>query len=109
MPYTTRHGFGYSVFEYAEDGISTEMRTYVATDAPIKFFLIKLRNTSGRPRRVSVTGAFDLVLGTHRPANLPHVVTEVDPKSGALLARNPYNSDFGERVTFLTPAKRSAR
>jgi cyclic beta-1,2-glucan synthetase len=29
MPYTTRHGFGYSVFEYTEDGISTEMRTYV--------------------------------------------------------------------------------
>jgi cellobiose phosphorylase len=101
MPYTTRHGFGYSIFEYIEDGIATEMRTYVATDAPIKFFVIKLRNTSGRPRRISVTGVFDLVLGSHRPANLPHVVTEVDPKSGALLARNPYNSEFGERVTFL--------
>ncbi|MGB7157801.1 MAG: glucoamylase family protein [Tepidisphaeraceae bacterium] len=101
MPYTTRHGFGYSVFEYTDDGIATEMRTYVATDAPIKFFVIKLRNASGRPRRVSVTGVFDLVLGSHRPANLPHVVTEVDPKSGALLARNPYNSDFGDRVTFL--------
>jgi len=101
MPYVTRHGFGYTIFEYTEDGISTEMRTYVATDAPIKFFVIKLRNTSGRPRRVAITGVFDLVLGSHRPANLPHVVTEVDPKSGALLARNPYNSDFGERVAFL--------
>ena len=101
MPYTTRHGFGYSVFEYIEDGVETEMRTYVATDAPIKFFVIKLRNTSARPRRISVTGVFDLVLGSHRPANLPHVVTEVDPKSGALLARNPYNSEFGDRVTFL--------
>jgi cellobiose phosphorylase len=28
-------------------------------------------------------------------------VTEVDPKTGALLARNPYNSEFGERVVFL--------
>jgi cellobiose phosphorylase len=101
MPYTTRHGFGYSIFEYIEDGIDTELRTYVATDAPIKFFVIKLRNTSGRPRRISVTGVLDLVLGSHRPANLPHVVTEVDPKSGALLARNPYNSEFGERVMFL--------
>jgi cyclic beta-1,2-glucan synthetase len=101
MPYTTRHGFGYSVFEYTEDGISTEMRTYVATDAPIKFIVIKLRNASGRARRLSVTGAFELVLGSHRPANLLHVVTEVDPKSGALLARNAYNGEFAERVAFL--------
>jgi cyclic beta-1,2-glucan synthetase len=101
MPYTTRHGFGYSIFEYTEDGISTEMRTYVATDAPVKFIVIKLRNASGRQRRLSVTGAFELVLGSHRPANLLHVVTEVDPKSGALLARNAYNSEFSDRVAFL--------
>ena len=25
MPYTSRHGFGYSVFEYAEDGIVSEL------------------------------------------------------------------------------------
>ena len=51
MPYTIRHGFGYSVFEHAEDGISTEMRVYVATDAPVKFVVFKVRNISGRPRR----------------------------------------------------------
>jgi cyclic beta-1,2-glucan synthetase len=101
MPYTTRHGFGYSIFEYTEDGISTEMRTYVATDAPLKFITLKLRNTSGRPRRLSVTGFFELLLGDRREATAAHVVTEVDPKTGALLGRNAYNSEFSERVTFL--------
>ncbi len=48
MPYTIRHGFGYSVFEYTEDGISTEMRMYVAGDAPVKFITFKVRNTSGQ-------------------------------------------------------------
>ncbi len=30
-----------------------------------------------------------------------HVITEVDPNSGALLARNPYNTEFTDRVAFF--------
>ena len=101
MPYITRHGFGYSIFEYTEDGIATELRIYVATDAPVKFIIFKLRNGSGRARRLSVTGFFELVLGDRREMHALHVVTEVDPKTGALLARNAYNTEFAERVVFL--------
>ena len=100
QPYTTRHGFGYSVFEYSESGIATELRTYVATDAPIKFMVFKVRNTSDRPRKLSLTAVYELVLGTSRPANLPYIVTEIDP-SGALFARNTYGGDFAARVAFL--------
>jgi cellobiose phosphorylase len=100
-PYTTRHGFGYSVFEYADHGIVSELQTFVATDAPLKFMLFKLKNQSGRPRRLSVTGLYELVLGEHRSVNLPHVVTEVDPSSGALFARNAYSNEFAPRVAFL--------
>jgi cellobiose phosphorylase len=101
MPYTTRHGLGYSTFEYTEDGVTSEMWTYVAIDAPVKFVVLKLRNHSGASRRLSITGLFELVLGTYRGANLLHVVTEVDPKTGAAFARNPYNGEFGDRVAFL--------
>ncbi|MDB4958621.1 MAG: beta-(1,2)-glucan production associated transrane protein [Myxococcales bacterium] len=100
-PYTSRHGFGYSVFEVTEGGISSELRTYVATDAPIKFIVLKVRNRSGTARRLSITGFFELVLGSNRAANLPHVVTELDSKTGALFARNAYNSEFAARVAFL--------
>jgi cellobiose phosphorylase len=58
MPYTSRHGFGYSIFEYNEDGVNSEMVTYVATDAPVKFVVIRLRNASGAVRRLSITGLF---------------------------------------------------
>ena len=68
QPYTTRHGFGYSVFEYSENGIVSELRTYVATDAPIKFMVFKVRNSSVRPRKLSLTALYELVLGTSRPA-----------------------------------------
>ncbi|MEM6312644.1 MAG: glucoamylase family protein, partial [Planctomycetota bacterium] len=101
MPYTTRHGFGYTVFDYTEAGINSEMFTYVATDAPVKFVRIKLRNDSGRDRRISVTGFVEWVLGETRHTAAPHVVTELDPTSGAILARNAYNTDFGQRVSFF--------
>jgi cellobiose phosphorylase len=41
------------------------------------------------------------VLGDLRPKSMMHVITEVDPKSGALLARNPYHPEFGNRVAFF--------
>ena len=65
-PYVARHGFGYSIFEYAEDGIVTELCVYVATDAPVKFARLKITNRSGRPRQLSVTGYWEWVLGELR-------------------------------------------
>jgi cyclic beta-1,2-glucan synthetase len=100
-PYITRHGFGYSVFEHTEAGIRSELWVYVALDAPIKFSVLKVRNESGRSRRLSATGYVEWVLGDLRPKSSMHVVTELDPGSGALFARNPYNIEFAGRVAFL--------
>jgi cellobiose phosphorylase len=100
-PYVIRHGFGYSVFEHSENGIASELTVYVAIDAPVKFVVLKVRNLSGRPRRLSITGYWEWVLGDLRPKSLLHLQTEMDPKSGALLVRNPYNTEFAERIAFL--------
>ncbi|MBI2806708.1 MAG: hypothetical protein HYX68_17150 [Planctomycetes bacterium] len=100
-PYVARHGFGYSMFEYAEDGIITELSIYVATDAPVKFARLKITNRSGRQRELSVTGYWEFVLGELRDKSLMHVVTELDPVCGALFARNPYSNEFAERVVFV--------
>ncbi len=100
-PYTTRHGFGYSVFEHVEDGIQTELWTYVALDAPVKFSVIRTKNISGRTRQLSLTGYVEWVLGDLRSKSAMHVVTSIDPDSGALLARNAYNAEFSDRVAFF--------
>ncbi|TAN59208.1 MAG: cyclic beta 1-2 glucan synthetase, partial [Rhodospirillales bacterium] len=55
-PYTIRHGFGYSVFESRSDGICAELWVYVAMDAAVKFSVLKIRNESGRIRKLSATG-----------------------------------------------------
>ena len=100
-PYVTRHGFGYSVFEHTEDGIQSELWVYVATDAAVKFSVLKVRNLSGRPRRLSATGYVEWVLGDLRPGSAMHVATEIDPYSGAIYARNLYNTEFPDRVAFF--------
>jgi len=100
-PYVIRHGFGYTVFEHTENGIASELWVYVAMDAPVKFMVLKVRNISGRPRRLSVTGYWEWVMGDLRQKNLLHVQTEVDLRTGALLAHNYYNTEFAERTVFL--------
>ncbi|MFN0127423.1 MAG: GH36-type glycosyl hydrolase domain-containing protein, partial [Verrucomicrobiales bacterium] len=97
-----RHGFGYSVFEYEQDGIFTEMWVYVAVDAPVKFAVIKMRNRSGRARRLSVTGYWEWVMGQWRHTNLMHVITEVDPATGAVFARNEFNREFAGKSVFVS-------
>jgi cellobiose phosphorylase len=100
-PYVIRHGFGYTVFEHSENGITSELWVYVAIDAPVKFLVLKLRNASGHPRRVTVTGYWEWVLGELRQKSLLHVRTEVDLSTGALLARNYYNTEFSDRIAFI--------
>ena len=100
-PYVTRHGFGYSIFEHAEDGIGSELTVYVDLDAPVKYAVLKVKNDSGRMRRLSATSYVEWVLGELRANSLMHVITEIDPASGALCARNAYNTEFPGRIAFL--------
>ncbi len=99
--YTTRHGFGYSVFEHTEDEIDSALRIHVAIDSPVKFSVLSLCNRSDRPRRLSVMGYVDWVLGDERAKTRMQVVTEVDAPTGALFARNAYNTDFAGRTAFF--------
>ena len=99
--YVTRHGFGYSVFEHSQDGIHSTLTVYVALDASVKFSVLKLRNDSGRARQLSATGYVEWVLGDLRPKSTMHVMTDLDLDSGALLARNSYNTEFSGRVAFF--------
>ncbi len=99
--YITHHGFGYSVFEHVEDGIYTEMTVYVDMVSAIKFIVLKIRNQSGRPRNLSATGYIEWVLGDNRTKTAMHIHTEIDPDSGALFAKNQYNTEFNNRVAFF--------
>ncbi len=100
-PAVCRHGHGYTVFERTHDGIESETTIHVHHTAPLKFTTLRLRNTTDRPRRISTTAYVEWVLGEHRDPNAMHIVTRLDPQSGAIFAQNPFSLDFPEHIAFL--------
>ena len=89
------------MFEHTESEIYSEVWVYVAMDAPVKFTVLKLRNDSGRSRRLSVTGYAEWVLGDLRPKTAMNIVTEMDTKTAALFARNLLRHRTAGRVAFF--------
>ena len=100
-PYLITHGFGYSIFEHVEDGIYSEMSVFVDKELPVKFIVLKIKNESGRERKLSAMGFLEIILGDVRSKTNMHILSEQDNSTGALLLRNRYNSAFSERVTYF--------
>jgi cyclic beta-1,2-glucan synthetase len=107
--YTARHGHGYSRFELAARDIESELCLFVPTDDCIKLSVLSIRNTSKRPRRLSVTAYAEWVLGTARGTAAPFIVTELDTVSGAVFAHKPWDAAFGSRIAFADLAGRQSQ
>ena len=103
--YVVRHGFGYTRYELEAQGIGTELLQFVPLEGSIKISRLTLVNRSAAPRRLAVTHYLDWVLGSQR-SRTAFVVTELDKKTSAMLARNPWSEDFQSRVAFMDMAGR---
>jgi len=104
--YVVRHGFGYSRFEHASHGIELDLLQFVPLEDSIKVSRLKIVNRSADTRQLSVTHYLDWVLGNQRSKTAPFIVTEIEPKTAALLARNPWGTDLSSRIAFMDMAGR---
>jgi cyclic beta-1,2-glucan synthetase len=98
--YVARHGQGYSRFEHSSHGISLDLLVYVPPNDSIKISRLKIKNASRRHRRLSITAYMEWVLASSRDASAPFVSTEIDPMTGVMFARNPWTTEFRNRVAF---------
>ena len=104
--YEARHGQGYTRFNHASHGISVDLVQFVPLNDPIKISRLTLRNESGRVRHISITAYVEWLLGSSRAASVPYIVTEVDPRTGAILARSMWGGEFGGRISFADIGRR---
>ena len=101
IPFVTRHGFGYTTYEHAYDGLLISATVFVDLEAPVRFLSVRIENHSGRTRTLSITQYLEWVLADLRARSARYVTTELDTSTGALLARNAYNMDFPNRTAFI--------
>ena len=104
--YVAAHGQGYSRFEYSGHGVTLTLCQFVPVNDEIKIARLTITNQNGRPRSLSLTAYVTWVLGASRAVTAPFIVTEIDPATGAMFARNPWSNDFGERIAFADLAGR---
>jgi|GEM_PF-16806 len=125
--YRVRHGQGYSIYEHNSNGIEQELTTFVplsdvcpdseaqtesdeetphlpspTSPLPLRLQRLRLHNSSGRRRRLTITGYHEWILGTDKEQTQLHVVTNWDTQSRTLMAHNAYHPHYGSRLAFST-------
>lgn len=104
-PYLVQHGAGYTSYRHHSHGLKQEMRLFVSPDAPVKIVQLRLENASQRPRRLTATLYAEWVLGPSRHDTQTMIIPSYRQEHAALLAQNPYHTEFGEAVAFLATSQ----
>jgi len=104
--YSIRHGFGYTRSQHTSHGIGVETMQFVPLQDPIKISRLKVVNGSAEARQLSITYYADWVLGNQNSRAASFIITEIEPQTLALLARNPWSADFQPQVAFMDMAGR---
>ena len=105
-PYTVRHGAGYSVFEHAHAGLTTTLRAGMPENDPVKIQTLTIRNDGALPRRITVTGYVEWVLGVTREQTQQHIRTEMSADRRTMLAHNYFDPQFANRVAFSSTSEK---
>ena len=90
--FTCRHGLGYTTFETSFAGIAARWTLFCPAADAAELWLVELRDTSGRPRRLELTGFTEWCCGAapspRREFHKLFIETSHDPRRRAIFAGN---------------------
>ncbi len=105
LPYKITHGQGYTRFEHNSNGLAQSVTVFVDPDDPVKIITVELTNTWSRVRRITMTYAAQWVLGNSHADNGGLLVADTDAETNAILVRNGFARNHGERTAFLAASE----
>ncbi len=95
-----RHGFGYSVFSRKDTRIGLTMTVFAAKEDTVKLMLLDIENNTSEMLDLSVAFYAEWVLGTFRELTERYIVTDFDPNTELLTARNAYTEKNTGQLAF---------
>lgn len=103
--YTIRHGIGYSTFRHYSNGIDQNLTVFTPKDEPVKINMITIKNKSTSKRKLSLTYYLRPSMGTSEQFTQQFIKTDYESGEGYLSFRNSYNSDFPNRIAFMSTSE----
>lgn len=99
--YVIEHGFGYSNFTHAYNGILGKLTMFVPVDQKVKVCNLTLKNLSSEAREISATYYSRLVLGVSPQQTGAYISSYFNEEEGYIYGSNPYNESFGHLKAYL--------
>ncbi|MFA7523148.1 MAG: glucoamylase family protein [Halothiobacillaceae bacterium] len=99
------HHAGATTWQRNAEGLEQRLTVFVPPDAPVKLALLTLTNPGEHGRRFTATYYAEWLLGSMSSTARPHLVCGFDAESQALIARNDWNPEFGQRTAFLAASR----
>ncbi len=96
-----RHARGMSSFETRDGQLTVTATQLVDPEQSVKLTRLIVRNVGTTRARLRVYAYAEWVMGTNRARSAPCIVPGFEADAGFVTARNPYSTDYGDRVTFL--------
>lgn len=101
VEYEVRHGIGYSRYRHASNGLQHDLCIFVPECDPLKINWLKLTNTSGRPRRISLFSYLQWELNDGSQSARTSIVSSRDHECNLLFAQNENRGVFSQNVSFV--------